>query len=84
MKSQQSLLKQVPMFSELDETALQLIVAKSRVMKFRKNVILMSEGETGESLYLINTGKVKIFVSDEEGNEITLFIEGPGSYIGEI
>ena len=77
-------LKKVSIFSELNENVLQLISKKSRTLKFRKGAILMSEGETGESLYLISSGKVKIFVSDENGNEMTLFVEGPGSYIGEI
>lgn len=77
-------LKQVPIFSDLDEGALRLVSSKSRILKFRKNTILMNEGETGESLYLISSGKVKIFISDENGDEMTLFIEGPGSYIGEI
>lgn len=84
MENELSLLSQVPFFSELDENALQLVLSKSRTLKFKKGVIVMSEGETGESLYLINSGRIKIFVSDEEGNEMTLFIEGPGSYIGEI
>lgn len=79
-----SFLKGVPIFSELDESALRVVLKKSRTLKFRRGTILMSEGETGESLYLINTGKVKIYLSDENGNEITLFVEGPGSYIGEI
>jgi len=84
MENELVFLKQVPIFSELNEEALRLVLKKSRTLKFRKGSILMSEGETGESLYLINSGKVKIFLSDEHGNEITLFIEGPGSYIGEI
>lgn len=84
MKDNYSRIKQVPIFSDLDEDALRLVSSKSRTLKFRKNTILMNEGETGESLYLINSGKVKIFISDENGDEMTLFIEGPGSYIGEI
>lgn len=84
MENELSFLKKVPIFSELDEQALQLVLSRSRTLKFRKGVILMSEGETGESLYIINEGTVRIFVSDEEGNEMTLFIEGAGSYIGEI
>lgn len=84
MKNQLSFLKEVPIFSDLNEDALELVLKKSRSIKFRKGTILMSEGETGESLYLINSGKVKIYLSDENGNEITLFVEGPGSYIGEI
>lgn len=84
METDLSFLKNVPIFNELDETALRLVLEKSRTRKLRKGVILMSEGETGESLYLIHSGKIKIFVSDEDGNEMTLFVEGPGSYIGEI
>lgn len=84
MKNKNHLLKQASIFSDLSEEELSIVATKSRTMKFHKNTILMNEGETGESLYLINKGKVKIFVSDEEGDEITLFIEGPGSYIGEI
>jgi len=84
MEDNLSFLKVVPIFSDINENALQLILAKSRSLNFRKGSILMTEGETGESLYLILSGKVKIFVSDENGSELTLFIEGPGSYIGEI
>jgi len=84
MENELSFLKKVPIFSDLTESALQLILSKSRTLKFRKGAVLMSEGETGESLYLIHSGQVKIFVSEEDGNEMTLFIEGPGSYIGEI
>lgn len=84
MENNLSFLKNVPIFSELNERALELIQQKSRTRKLRRGVILLSEGETGESLYIIRSGKVKIFVSDDEGNEMTLFVEGPGSYIGEI
>jgi len=84
MENDLAFLKQVPIFSELNEDALRVVIKKSRPLKFRRGAILMSEGETGESLYIINSGKVKIYLSDEDGNEITLFIEGPGSYIGEI
>ena len=44
----------------------------------------MSEGETGESMYIVIAGSIRVFVGDEEGNEIVLFLEGPGSYLGEI
>ena len=84
MNKELSFLQQVPMFSGLNEESLQLLLGRSRKLKFRKAAALLTEGETGESLYVIVKGKVKIFVSDEDGNEMTLFIEGPGSYIGEI
>ena len=84
MADQYAVLKNVPLFSELDAEALDLLLAHSRSPTFRKNTVLMSEGETGESMYVVRSGSIKIFVSDEDGHEIVLYIEGPGSYIGEI
>ena len=84
MADQYAVLKNVPLFSELDADALDLLLTHSRSLSFRKNTVLMSEGETGESMYVVRSGSIKIFVSDEDGHEIVLYIEGPGSYIGEI
>jgi len=77
-------LKGVPFFSELSEAALDQLLEHSRTLRLRRNTILMSEGETGESMYIVCSGSVKIFVSDQDGREIVLYIEGPGSHIGEI
>ena len=84
MENTESLIKQVDLFAGLDDQSLSMLLDQSRTLKFRKNTILMAEGETGESLYIIKSGSIKIYISDEQGGEMTLFIEGPGSYVGEI
>lgn len=84
MDNTESLIRQVDLFSGLDDQSLSLLLDQSHTLKFRKNTILMTEGETGESLYIIKSGSIKIYISDEKGGEMTLFIEGPGSYVGEI
>ena len=38
----------------------------------------------GDSLYVILTGKVKVYVSDDDGREMILDIYGPGDYVGEM
>jgi len=38
----------------------------------------------GDSLFMIVTGKVKVFIGDEEGREIILKILGPGAFFGEM
>lgn len=78
------LLKDVPIFSELSTEALEDLASKSRKHTFKKNTILMPEGETGECLYIIESGTVKVFVGDEEGRELVLYQEGPGTCIGDI
>ena len=84
MSLAESLIKQVDFFSDLDPQSVEFLVTRSRMLTFRKNSILMSEGETGESMYIIESGSVKVFISDTNGSELTLFVEGPGNYLGEI
>ncbi|MEE9322898.1 MAG: Crp/Fnr family transcriptional regulator [Granulosicoccus sp.] len=84
MADNQALLKNVPIFTDLDEKSVEMVLSRARVQTYRKNTILMSEGDSGECMYVIQSGSVKIYVSDEDGNEVILFIEGPGSYLGEI
>lgn len=51
---------------------------------FPENIVVVREGERTESLYIIVSGRVKIYVSDEEGKEIVLNESGPGEYFGEM
>ena len=78
------LLRSTDLFNELDEEALDALCVNARTLTFRRNTILMSEGESGESLCILKRGLVKIFASDEQGNEIVLDDLRPGSYFGEV
>jgi CRP/FNR family cyclic AMP-dependent transcriptional regulator len=51
---------------------------------FQKNTIVVTEGDRTDSLYIIVSGRVKIYVSDEKGKEIALSEAGPGEYFGEM
>ena len=78
------LLKGTDLFAEIDDETLHELRLSARALTFRKNTVLISEGETGESLYIIKSGNVNIYVSDDQGNEIVLSNLGPGSYFGEV
>jgi len=83
-KDQYGILTGTDLFASLDAESLEKLYQSSRPLSFKKNTVLMSEGETGESMYIIKGGSVKIYVSDGEGHEIILGVEGPGRYIGEV
>jgi len=51
---------------------------------YPKNTVVVSEGDETDSLYIIVSGRVKIYVSDEKGKEIVLNESGPGEYFGEM
>ena len=51
---------------------------------YPKNTVVVTEGDRTDSLYIIVSGRVKIYVSDEKGKEIVLNESGPGEYFGEM
>lgn len=77
-------LRPVELFQHLNDEQLSKLAAHSREVQFRKNAILMTEGDAGESMYVIQSGLVKVFVSDEDGKELVLYEQGAGAVIGDI
>jgi rhodanese-related sulfurtransferase len=49
-----------------------------------KHTILSREGDPGDSLYIIRSGRVRIFGRNEKGVEVDLSIQGPGDTLGEM
>jgi CRP/FNR family cyclic AMP-dependent transcriptional regulator len=60
------------------------LAARGQVRTFPKNAVIINEGDRGDSLYVILSGKVKVYVSDDDGREMILDIYGPGDYVGEM
>jgi CRP/FNR family cyclic AMP-dependent transcriptional regulator len=77
-------LKAVPLFAGLEPAALAVLAEASIVRTFPKNTIVVTESERSDSLYVILSGRVKVFVSDEHGKDLVLNVEGPGEYFGEL
>jgi CRP/FNR family cyclic AMP-dependent transcriptional regulator len=50
---------------------------------YPKNTVVVREGDRTDSLYIVVSGRVRIFVSDE-GKEVVLGESGPGEYFGEM
>ena len=51
---------------------------------YRKGILVIQEGEVGDTLYLILAGRVKSFAADARGREITYGVYGVGEYFGEM
>jgi CRP/FNR family transcriptional regulator, cyclic AMP receptor protein len=68
----------------LPEPHLKALAKHGTVKAYPKNAVIVSEGDRSDSLYVILTGKVKVYLADEEGKEMVLNTQGPGEYFGEI
>jgi CRP/FNR family transcriptional regulator, cyclic AMP receptor protein len=70
--------------THLNSEELKALSAQGILKSYPKNTIIVSEGDETDSFYIIVNGRVKVFVSDEEGRDIILATQGAGDYFGEM
>ena len=78
------MLRKIYLFSELPEEDLQAVSNLATTRTYPKNTIIISEGDDSDSLYAVLSGKVKVYLSDDDGREIIINIQGEGEYFGEL
>jgi CRP/FNR family cyclic AMP-dependent transcriptional regulator len=76
--------KNVVPFLNLDEKALKAFVPKGLVKDYPIDCDIIRVGEHSDSLFVILSGQVKVFVTDESGKEFMFNTIGPGDYFGEV
>lgn len=52
--------------------------------RFRTRSLLIQEGDEGSVIFIVLSGRLRAFVSDSRGREVTLALHGPGEYVGEM
>jgi len=77
-------LREVPLFSEMDEHEVAGIRAIMGEMKFRPGQVIIREGELGDLFYVITEGHAEIIIRDADGAELILQEVGPGEFFGEL
>lgn len=71
-------LRQVPYFAELEAGPLRDLAGLVRERRCRTDEVILPEGERCEGLYVVLSGRVKVFKVSGEGEEQVLRILGPG------
>ncbi|HEY2188513.1 MAG TPA: Crp/Fnr family transcriptional regulator [Caldimonas sp.] len=69
---------------QLPPSLLAALAARGNSRSFRAQTILLNEGDTGGSLYIVLSGKLRAFASSPEGRDVVLSEHGPGEYVGEL
>ena len=78
------MLEDVAIFSGLNPTELELLEHHMVTRSFKKNTIIINEGDEASTFFIIITGAIKVFLSNEEGKEIIINAQGPGDHFGEL
>lgn len=68
----------------LTEGELRTLSGEGVVKTFPKHAVIVNEGDETDSLFVILSGRVKVYVSDEDGKEVVLGTQDPGEYFGEM
>jgi len=80
----EDLLRKAPLFSQLSDQELEILAVDLGRRAFAKGMIIFHKGSLGQNLYLIESGKIRIFVLSRDGREITLNVYGAGECFGEL
>ncbi len=68
----------------LQDDQLASLAARAPAVSFPRNAVIVTEGDRSDALYIIVSGQVRVFVSDENGREVVLGAHGPGEFFGEM
>jgi len=60
------------------------LASRGQARTFPKNAVIINEGDRGDTLFVILAGKVKVYVSDDDGREMILDMHDAGEYVGEM
>jgi CRP-like cAMP-binding protein len=78
------MLQRSPLFRGLSSLALERMAELAVQRSFRNGEIVFSQGDPGDALYAVITGKIRISAGAADGREIFLNIMEPGDTFGEI
>jgi CRP/FNR family transcriptional regulator/CRP/FNR family cyclic AMP-dependent transcriptional regulator len=79
-----STLAKSPLLRDLSEEALGRLAASARRRVYKRGEVIFHEGDPGEALLVLESGRVKVFTYADSGDETMLAILGPGECFGEL
>jgi len=77
-------LARVPLFKRLEPHELEKLAQEIDQVNYQAGETIFNEHDRGDSLYVVETGLVRIWVVDEDVSEVTLAELKPGDFFGEL
>src|SRR5229473_3120677 len=74
----------IPLFRHLSPAALEKMSGLMVKVSFKAGDTVFLQREPGDALYVVDSGRVRIWVRDADANEVTLSELEPGNFFGEM
>ena len=68
----------------LHDELLREMAASGGTRRYAAQTVLINEGDDSDSLYILLSGRVKVYAANDAGKEVVLNTHGPGEYFGEL
>ncbi len=72
------------LFRQLPKETVAALTKHIHIRHYQKRTQIISEGEPAHCLYFVLSGRVKVYLSDDKGKEITVNIHEEGEVFGEL
>ena len=77
-------LARVPLFQRLEPHELEHLAEDVEQVNYKAGEVIFHEYDTGDALYVVEEGAVRIWVTDEDLQQVTLTELKPGQFFGEM
>lgn len=84
MEGVQEILSRAGIFQGVSPVAVNNLIQEMEIVRFTRGSVIFDEGEPGDRLYIITSGKVKLARHAADGRENLLTVMGPSDMFGEL
>jgi len=77
-------LDKIELFEGLPSDQLTKLAEHMRQRVYPAGAIVVNEGDEAHGMFIVDSGALKVFVTEENGKEVTLSLLGPEDYFGEL
>jgi CRP-like cAMP-binding protein len=79
-----SALRNVPLFSQLRESDLEVLSGLLQPREFTRNRVILFAHDPCDAFYIVDSGQVKVMLIAEDGREVILSLVRQGDFFGEM
>ncbi len=77
-------LNAIELFAGLPDNQISQLASHARPRTYPSGAIVVNEGDEAGGMFIVERGALKVFVTEENGKEVTLSLLGAEDYFGEL
>jgi CRP-like cAMP-binding protein len=83
-ESNDAFIRGVPLLARLSDDDLEALASRGRKRRFAAGAVIFHEGDSGDGLYVLVEGRVRLTMLSGAGGEAIVAVLGPGECLGEM